>query len=428
VSNIVLNPGSGGSTLATDTVSGIDTQIVKIGYSVAGVAPTQVSSSNPLPVTLQTAGATQPVSGTVAVSNFPATQAVTGTFWQATQPVSGTVAATQSGAWSVSLTGTSVVSGTVTANQGTANATPWNENLAQYGGVAVGATNALHVQPGTGATFPVSGTFWQATQPVSIASSVTVAQATAANLNATVTGTVAATQSGTWNIGSITTLPSLPAGSNAIGSVSVSNFPSTQAVSGTVNIGNTVAVTGSLTTTPSTTPQVVTVDEHQYDDDGILYVNPNVPGADIATGDKQQQIINTLANVTNTVSFTGQAIPKTALSTQTLLMVQSQSTGLLDPVEEGDNTNDNDAPGNAGLIGAEVYPRVFDGTYWQRVRGSINGGLLVQESTGQIQRIADLLEAVLMELRTHSVLMASLNQPMTDDPDLIRGDMNSSLQ
>ena len=32
-----------------------------------------------------------PISGTVAVSNFPASQAVTGTFFQATQPVSGTV-------------------------------------------------------------------------------------------------------------------------------------------------------------------------------------------------------------------------------------------------------------------------------------------------------------------------------------------------
>jgi hypothetical protein len=54
-------------------------------------------------------------------------------------------------------------------------------------------------------TQPVSGTFWQTTQPVSLASttitgSVTVAQATAANLNATVTGTVAATQSGAWTV------------------------------------------------------------------------------------------------------------------------------------------------------------------------------------------------------------------------------------
>jgi hypothetical protein len=49
-------------------------------------------------------------------------------------------------------------------------------NLAQYGGVDVGAANGIYVRPGTGATFPVSGTvavtgtFWQTTQPVSVAS------------------------------------------------------------------------------------------------------------------------------------------------------------------------------------------------------------------------------------------------------------------
>lgn len=54
------------------------------------------------------------------------------------------------------------VTGTVTANAGTGN---FATNLAQYGGVAVSAANALHVQPGTGASF-------------------TVAQSTASNLRA----------------------------------------------------------------------------------------------------------------------------------------------------------------------------------------------------------------------------------------------------
>lgn len=71
------------------------------------------------------------------------------------------------------------------------------------GGDLVGLTgtaNGLKVD-GSAVTQPVSGTFWQATQPVSVAAPVTVQQATAADLNATVTG-----------------------------SVSVSNFPATQAV------------------------------------------------------------------------------------------------------------------------------------------------------------------------------------------------------
>lgn len=56
-----------------------------------------------------------------------------------------------------------------------------------WGGAALSLANALPVQPGTGATFPVSG-------------------------SVTVSGTVAATQSGTWNINNISGTISLPTG------------------------------------------------------------------------------------------------------------------------------------------------------------------------------------------------------------------------
>lgn len=55
-----------------------------------------------------------------------------------------------------------------------------------------------------------------------VSGSVTVAQATASNLNANVSGTVAATQSGTWSVG-------LESGSNAIGSITNTSFAATQA-------------------------------------------------------------------------------------------------------------------------------------------------------------------------------------------------------
>lgn len=42
-----------------------------------------------------------------------------------------------------------------------------NVNLSQILGASPSLTNPLWVFPATGATFPVSGTFWQATQPVS---------------------------------------------------------------------------------------------------------------------------------------------------------------------------------------------------------------------------------------------------------------------
>jgi len=71
----------------------------------------------------------------------------------------------------------------------------------------------------------------------------------------------------------------------------------TQPISGTVAVAGIVTVTGTLTTTPSSTPQLVQRDDAQYDDDGIPYVNPNVPGADIATGDKQSQELSLLTQI-----------------------------------------------------------------------------------------------------------------------------------
>ena len=160
---------------------------------------------------------TQPVSGTF----WQATQPVSGTFWQATQPVSAASLPLPSGA---STTAKQPALGTA----GTASA-----DVITVQGIA--SMTALKVD-GSAATQPVSGTFWQATQPVSGTvtanqggtwtvqpgntanttawkvdgsavtqpvsgtvtanagtGSFTVAQATAANLNATVTGTVATT-------------------------------------------------------------------------------------------------------------------------------------------------------------------------------------------------------------------------------------------
>lgn len=67
--------------------------------------------------------------------------------------------------------GNAAASPTGAAVPASADYTGWNS-----GGTLTGVTltTALPVQPGTGVVFPVSGTFWQATQPVSIAASVAV--------------------------------------------------------------------------------------------------------------------------------------------------------------------------------------------------------------------------------------------------------------
>lgn len=136
---------------------------------------------------------TQSGSWAVDVSNFPASQAVTGTFWQATQPVSGSVSI--SGTAAISAISLPLPAGAATAAkqpafgtagfaspdvitvQGVTSMTPLKtdgsgvtqpisgtvsvDNFPE-GGTEVSVSNFP-------ATQPVSGTFWQATQPVSLA-------------------------------------------------------------------------------------------------------------------------------------------------------------------------------------------------------------------------------------------------------------------
>lgn len=63
--NVELNPGTGGAFAAADEVDGVHYQIVKIDLGGDGVS--------------QPVAGTLPVSGTVSVGNFPATQPVSGT-------------------------------------------------------------------------------------------------------------------------------------------------------------------------------------------------------------------------------------------------------------------------------------------------------------------------------------------------------------
>ena len=155
-SQVVLNPGAGGAVIATDLVTGKEYQIIKIATGGSGVAD-EVTTASPMPVTvitsaLPTGAATAanqqtdaltdtdrsaspvPISGTVSVTNFPATQPVSGTVavsnFPATQPISAvslplpTGAATAANQQTDALTDTQLratpvpVSGTVTANTG----------------------------------------------------------------------------------------------------------------------------------------------------------------------------------------------------------------------------------------------------------------------------------------------------------------------
>ena len=144
IESVVADPGTGGSSFAVDTITGT----VQVPY-VKLMSGTDASeeliggdAANGLDVDVTR------VSGTVAVS---------GTFWQATQPVSGTV----------------------TANIGTAGSLATAAKQPALGTAGVASTDVITVQG---------------------IASMTPLLVTATLASTTITGTVAATQSGTWTV------------------------------------------------------------------------------------------------------------------------------------------------------------------------------------------------------------------------------------
>ena len=213
---------------------------------------------------------TQPVSGTVTAN------AGTGTF-----AVSGTVAATQSGTWNVGLNAGTNYAGKIRLTDGTTDAevVPLTGYNAQAVAIVDGSGNQVtsfgggtQYTEGTAVASPTGtlslgydGTNVQALSTTAAGllniadgggsitidgtvtanagtGSFTVAQATAANLNATVVGTgtfaVQAAQSGTWNIGTLTSITNTVTVS---GTVTASNTAGDVA-SGSVDSGNPVKI------------------------------------------------------------------------------------------------------------------------------------------------------------------------------------------
>jgi hypothetical protein len=181
-----------------------------------------------------------------------------------------------------------------------------------------------------------------------------VQQATAANLNATVTGTVAATQSGTWNVNNVSGTVSLPTGAAtsakqpALGTagtasadvitvqgitggtaLKVDGSGSTQPVSGTVTVQQTTAsnlnaaVVGTGTAGTAATG-VITVQ-------GIASATPVIIKGDTATGTGSASAVSIQGSAGLAVKIKGDStagIPSTDVVT-----VQGVSGGTKIPVE-----------------------------------------------------------------------------------------------
>lgn len=332
---ISLNPDASVNVTIKNVVTELDCNLNAVNGAVISLGQTVMGNSIPvvlpsnqsaIPVTLTSTTITgnvtvvQPTGSNLHtdIDNFPAAQAVT----QSTSPwiISGTVTTTPPANASTNITeiggsplsegqkvmassipvviasdqSTIPVSGTITTSP--------NVNVHDGSGTAINSTsNALNVQvensslavTGTfwqttqpvsvAGTVAVTGTFWQTTQPVSLTSTtitgnVTVVQPTGTNLHVVVDGTSPISGTVTANQGTANTLANawpveLSDGTNLLGtsshplridptgtttqpisgSVSVSNFPATQSVSGTVAVTQSTSpwvISGTVTTTP----------------------------------------------------------------------------------------------------------------------------------------------------------------------------------
>jgi hypothetical protein len=188
---------------------------------------------------------TQPVSGTVSVGNFPATQ-----------PISAAALPLPSGA-------------ATSAKQ------------PALGGAGTPSADVLTVQGVTSMT-PLKVDGSAITQPVS--------------------GTVG-----------VSSLPSIPAGGNAIGSVSVSNFPATQPVSGTVSISGTpsVSVSGavSINSIPSGSNTIGSVKLTDGTDTATIESLTNAKALDVAIVDGSGNQITSFGGGTQYADGATQSTP-----------------------------------------------------------------------------------------------------------------------
>ena len=224
---------SAAQTTGNNSLSSIDGKTPALGQALAaGSTPVVLPAAQitaltpPTSISVSNFPASQTIAGSISVSNFPASQPVTGTFFQTTQPVSAEALPLPIGAATSALqtSGNSSLSAIQTS---TANIPAQGQALA-----AASMPVVLPAVQITALTPPTT---------------VTVQQSTGANLHVDVDA-----------------LPSLPAGSNSIGSVTVSNFPVTQPISAAAlplpTGASTESTLSSLNTKVTTTVNGIKVD------------------------------------------------------------------------------------------------------------------------------------------------------------------------
>lgn len=157
--NITLNSGSGGDVVAADDIGGVKYQRVKVNFGVDGAA-TDVSSSNPLPVTVSGLTATLDTGSTLNVSITTGDTVPVSVQSMPTTTVNGSVSITTGDSVPVIVQSvpTTTVNGSVSITTGDTVpvAVKSMPTTTVNGTVTVNSGNTLPVSIVTGDTVPTS--------------------------------------------------------------------------------------------------------------------------------------------------------------------------------------------------------------------------------------------------------------------------------
>lgn len=270
-SSITTNPGTGGPSIAVDVVTAGDAQLIKLLDATTGsnnglIINTAGSAQVIIPDVTATGSLTSATSVTLSALNAIETVSVniTGT-WVGTvvfeATIDGTnfftidgVAFNSSGAFVTSTTANGQWQFNVAAVQSVrarvSTYTSGTVVITLRGTIAAGTTTL-------GSPLPAGGNIIGSTYLIDSAGvnkvtvKATTTQATTADTALVVAvspnNTVAVTQSGTWNVGTITTIPAIPAGTNIMGRVGIDQTtPGTTNAFSLSQIGSTTAVTAGV--------------------------------------------------------------------------------------------------------------------------------------------------------------------------------------
>lgn len=206
--NIELNAATtSGSTLWTDEVTGSKhAQVVKLADGTAD-STTVIAAGGGVEASALRVTIASDSTGVVSIDDNGG--AIT---------VDGTVAATQSGTWNITNVSGTISLPTGAATQATLSALNDKVTACNTGAVVV-SSSALPSGAATAAKQPALGTAGTASADVITVQGIAGATAIPVSDNGgslTVDGTVAATQSGTWNVGTVTTVTAVTSITNTV--------------------------------------------------------------------------------------------------------------------------------------------------------------------------------------------------------------------